>query len=62
MKSLHATTRNRLKGAWGIVDVDDCCNGALFLAKEGKVDADRMIITGGSAGKWGHFSSFHRQL
>ena len=42
--------RERLKGKWGIVDVDDCCNGALFLAKQRRVDSNRMAITGGSAG------------
>ena len=42
--------RERLKGNWGKVDVDDCCNGALFLAKQGKVDEKRMAIKGGSAG------------
>jgi dipeptidyl aminopeptidase/acylaminoacyl peptidase len=42
--------RERLAGNWGIVDVDDCCNGALALAKEGLVDGKRLIIRGGSAG------------
>ncbi|MCB1106681.1 MAG: S9 family peptidase [Chlamydiia bacterium] len=42
--------RNRLKGNWGIVDVDDCCNGALYLAEKGLVDKNRMAIKGGSAG------------
>jgi dipeptidyl aminopeptidase/acylaminoacyl peptidase len=42
--------RERLDGNWGIVDVDDCTNGARFLAEQGKVDAARCVITGGSAG------------
>lgn len=42
--------RERLKGAWGIVDVDDCANGAKYLAEQGKVDGDRLVIAGGSAG------------
>jgi len=42
--------RERLDGRWGIVDVDDCCNGARFLAQQGLVDPERMAITGGSAG------------
>jgi dipeptidyl aminopeptidase/acylaminoacyl peptidase len=25
--------RERLRGKWGIVDVDDCCHGALYLAR-----------------------------
>ncbi len=42
--------RQRLNGNWGVVDVDDCCNGALFLARQGKVDSQRLAIRGGSAG------------
>ena len=42
--------RQRLDGQWGIVDVNDCLNGARFLAARGDVDADRLMIRGGSAG------------
>lgn len=42
--------RERLKGRWGIVDVDDCVNGALYLIEQGKADRDRLAIDGGSAG------------
>ena len=42
--------RERLKGKWGIVDVDDCANGAKYLADAGTVDGDRLVIDGGSAG------------
>jgi dipeptidyl aminopeptidase/acylaminoacyl peptidase len=42
--------RNRLISNWGIVDVNDCVNGARFLAGRGEVDSNRMAITGGSAG------------
>lgn len=42
--------RQRLEGTWGIVDVDDCVNGARFLAQKGVVDGSRCVITGGSAG------------
>ncbi len=42
--------RDRLKGQWGIVDVDDCANGAKYLATIGEVDGDRLVIDGGSAG------------
>jgi len=42
--------RNRLHRQWGIVDVEDCINGAKFLAEDGLVDRDRCVITGGSAG------------
>jgi len=44
--------RRRLNGTWGIVDVDDCCNGAKFLVDRGEADAERLAITGGSAGGW----------
>ena len=42
--------RERLKDKWGIVDVDDCANGARYLVGKGEVDGDRLMITGGSAG------------
>ena len=42
--------RERLNKKWGIVDVDDCVNGARYLADRGEVDPNRLIITGGSAG------------
>ncbi len=42
--------RERLAGKWGIVDVDDCTNGAQWLADQGRVDGNRLTITGGSAG------------
>jgi dipeptidyl aminopeptidase/acylaminoacyl peptidase len=42
--------RDRLKGQWGVVDVNDCVNAALHLVDAGKADANRLIIRGGSAG------------
>ncbi len=42
--------RERLKGQWGIVDVDDCVNGARYLVATGEVDGNRLAIRGGSAG------------
>ncbi len=42
--------RQRLKGQWGIVDIDDCVNGAKYLVERGDVDGDRLTIKGGSAG------------
>lgn len=42
--------RERLKGKWGVVDVDDCVNGARHLADSGRVDGRRIAIRGGSAG------------
>lgn len=42
--------RERLNGQWGVVDVDDCANGARYLVERGEADGDRLIIRGGSAG------------
>lgn len=42
--------RQRLNGNWGIVDVDDCCNGAQHLVEQGLADSKRLAIRGGSAG------------
>jgi dipeptidyl aminopeptidase/acylaminoacyl peptidase len=42
--------RDRLKGAWGVVDVDDCVNAARHAIAEGLADGERAVITGGSAG------------
>jgi dipeptidyl aminopeptidase/acylaminoacyl peptidase len=42
--------RERLKGAWGIVDLDDCVNAALYLASTGRADPNGLLIHGGSAG------------
>jgi dienelactone hydrolase len=42
--------RERLRGEWGIVDVEDCAAAARHLAEAGRVDPDRLAISGGSAG------------
>ena len=42
--------RRRLRGSWGIVDIDDVCAGAQYLVKQGLADGDRLCIDGGSAG------------
>ena len=42
--------RQTLRGQWGVVDVDDCVNAALWLADQGEVDRNRLAIRGGSAG------------
>ncbi len=42
--------RDRLKGQWGVVDVDDCVNCARYLVERGLVDGKRLAIRGGSAG------------
>jgi dipeptidyl aminopeptidase/acylaminoacyl peptidase len=42
--------RDALKGQWGVVDVEDCVAGARYLAEQGLVDPERLVIRGGSAG------------
>ncbi len=42
--------RQRLDGQWGVVDVDDCVNGARYLVERGLAAPNRLIIVGGSAG------------
>jgi len=42
--------RQRLNQNWGIVDVEDCINVAKYLVKQGKVDENKLAISGGSAG------------
>ncbi|MBA3736684.1 MAG: S9 family peptidase [Actinobacteria bacterium] len=42
--------RDRLRGTWGVVDVEDSAAAARYLAERGEVDPARIQITGGSAG------------
>ena len=42
--------RRRLRGSWGIVDIDDVCAGAKYLVEQGLADPARLAIDGGSAG------------
>jgi dipeptidyl aminopeptidase/acylaminoacyl peptidase len=42
--------RQRLNGQWGVVDVDDCVNGARYLVRKELVDDKKLAIRGGSAG------------
>jgi len=42
--------RQLLNGQWGIADMDDCVNAALYLIERGLVDKERLAIRGGSAG------------
>lgn len=42
--------RNRLRGNWGIVDVEDARAAARYLADQGEAHPDRLVIRGGSAG------------
>jgi dipeptidyl aminopeptidase/acylaminoacyl peptidase len=42
--------RDRLRGTWGVVDVEDSAAAVRYLADRGDVDPARVQITGGSAG------------
>ncbi|NLG51550.1 MAG: S9 family peptidase [Chloroflexi bacterium] len=42
--------RDALREQWGIYDVEDSLGGARYLAEQGLVDRDKMVIMGGSAG------------
>jgi dipeptidyl aminopeptidase/acylaminoacyl peptidase len=42
--------REALEGEWGVADVEDCVNAALYLAEQERVDRGSLIIRGGSAG------------
>ncbi|MCA1815189.1 MAG: prolyl oligopeptidase family serine peptidase [Acidobacteria bacterium] len=56
--------RERLNGAWGITDVDDCVNAARYLCEQGLADAERCVIDGGSAGGYTTLAAltFRRQF
>lgn len=42
--------RQLLEGRWGVADVEDCVAVAGWLADQGRVDRQRLVIKGGSAG------------
>ena len=42
--------RESLYGLWGVAEVEDCLHAAQHLARMGRVDGDRLLIRGGSAG------------
>jgi dipeptidyl aminopeptidase/acylaminoacyl peptidase len=42
--------RDRLRGQWGIVDVEDAVGAAQAMVAQGKADPKRLLIRGGSAG------------
>ncbi|MGA7147740.1 MAG: prolyl oligopeptidase family serine peptidase [Microbacterium sp.] len=44
--------RERLRGQWGVVDVDDVVAAATGHAEAGHADPERLAIAGGSAGGW----------
>lgn len=42
--------RELLNRQWGVVDIDDCVAGALYLVEKGWADRNKLFIRGGSAG------------
>ena len=42
--------RDRLRGKWGVRDVEDVCDAAEYFADKGLVDKNRLVIKGSSAG------------
>lgn len=44
--------RERLRGQWGVVDVEDVRDAAVAAAESGLADPARIAIDGGSAGGW----------
>jgi len=53
--------RQMLNGEWGVADVEDCIYATRYLADQGEVDGERLIIRGGSAGGYTTLSAlvFH---
>lgn len=49
--------RDRLKGQWGIADVDDICAGAAFISEQGLADAQQLAVRGSSAGGYSVLAS-----
>jgi dipeptidyl aminopeptidase/acylaminoacyl peptidase len=41
---------NALRGQWGVYDVEDAVSGAQYLVQQGWVEAQQLVIIGGSAG------------
>lgn len=42
--------RQALKGSWGVADVEDSLEGALYITGQGWADRDRMALLGSSSG------------
>lgn len=52
--------RERLRGQWGVVDVEDTVTAVDGLVELGYADPDRLLISGGSAGGWTVLSALTR--
>ncbi|WP_236788224.1 S9 family peptidase [Amycolatopsis sp. GM8] len=53
--------REQLLGEWGVVDVDDCLAAARWLAAQGRVDGEKLLIRGGSAGGYTTLAALARE-
>jgi dipeptidyl aminopeptidase/acylaminoacyl peptidase len=42
--------RERLHGKWGLLDMQDCCDAALYAVSQGLANKNQLIIRGSSAG------------
>jgi dipeptidyl aminopeptidase/acylaminoacyl peptidase len=42
--------RLRLDNKWGQLDVEDCCDAALYAVSQGMADKNKLVIRGSSAG------------
>lgn len=42
--------RNRLRGNWGVLDIEDTISGAQHLVNQDLVDRSKLVVMGGSAG------------
>ena len=47
----------RLRDNWGVVDVDDCANAALYCTEMGIGRPNRLAISGGAPGDLRHFAA-----
>ncbi|MGI8667103.1 MAG: prolyl oligopeptidase family serine peptidase [Jatrophihabitans sp.] len=52
--------RERLRGQWGVVDIEDTVAAVQGLAAAGLADGNRLAIEGGSAGGWTVLSALTR--
>ena len=53
--------RQLLRGAWGVVDVEDCIAAARWLAEQRLADRARLCIRGGSAGGFTTLAALARE-
>ena len=53
--------RLRLEKQWGLVDVEDCVAAARWLVTNRNADPERLMISGGSAGRLHHAQRAHVQ-